>query len=282
MKTGIIGLGLLGGSIAKAIRRTFPDSEIIGMNRSSKAREEAKREGVIDLALEEIGPDFLHCDYIFLCAPVEVNIALLKELAPYAGEGTILTDVGSVKDPIHRAVSRLLPGAHFIGGHPMAGKEKVGYANSSAELINGCYYYLTRSMGATEEDMERMRELVATLGCRPVPVEPSEHDYIVAGISHVPHVAAYMLVKLIMDWDTPEEYMKTSAAGGFKDTTRIASSDPTMWEQIFLENRDNILKVTDRYIGEIKELKAMIEAEDREGIHRMLSEIRDYRNSLIR
>ncbi len=281
MKIGIIGLGLIGGSIAHAVKETDPSCRIIALNRSEPSLLAAKADGVVDVGVHEITGDFEGCDVIFLCAPVQTNIEFLPKLQPYLSARTILTDVGSVKNEIHEAVSRILPDAHFIGGHPMAGKEKVGYTNSSAALLRDCYYYVTPSAAASKEDVEYLTSLIERIGCHPVTVPQEKHDFIVAAISHIPHLAAYMLVKLVKDQDTPEEYMRFTAAGGFKDTTRIASSDPTMWEQIFLSNRDNILKLTDLYIKELTDMRELIAEGDGKAMHRIFESIRDYRNSII-
>jgi len=281
MKTGIIGLGLIGGSIAKAIRRTQPDSFIVALNRSEDSLKAAKDEGTIDLGVLEVTDAFEGCDFIFLCTPVHTNIIFLEKLKPYAGKETIITDVGSVKSEIHEAVEKLLPGANFIGGHPMAGKEKVRYDNASEKLLEGAYYYVTPSPGVDEEYVKKLTDLIEGFGSKPVTVDYRKHDFIVAGISHVPHMAAYTLVKLVKDEDTPEEHMRFSAAGGFKDITRVASSDPTMWEQICLSNGENIRVLMDKYIDELKNVRDLIAKGDGEQLHALFHEAKSYRDSII-
>lgn len=281
MKAAFIGFGLIGGSIAIAMRREYPDCELIALNRSAEPLEKALADGIINTGVHEVTDAFEGCDYIFLCAPVHTNIGFLDALAPYITGKTVLTDVGSVKSEIHQAVASKLPHAHFIGGHPMAGKEKSGYFNASAELIANSYYYLTPSAASTADDLRRLEALVLKIGCIPVTVEPETHDFIVAAISHVPHMAAFSLVKLVKDADTPEEYMKFTAAGGFKDITRVASSDPTMWEQIAISNRENIIKLMDIYIGELENIRTLIDNKDGAALHRLFADARDYRNSII-
>ncbi|MCR5775285.1 MAG: prephenate dehydrogenase/arogenate dehydrogenase family protein [Lachnospiraceae bacterium] len=281
MKIGFAGLGLIGGSIAMAIRKKYPEAYIAAYNRSSKPLVKAFRDGVIDYATSEIDDGFADSDYIFLCAPVRTNVTFLSKLKPYLSGHTILTDVGSTKQNIHEAVERYAPKAHFIGGHPMAGRERSSYFNASAELISGCYYYLTPSKNVTEEEEDRLKSFISELGCHPITVDPKKHDLIVGAISHIPHMAAYMLVKLVMDEDTPEEYMRVTAAGGFKDTTRIASSDPSMWSEICLANKDNLTKLMDRYIHDLKDIRSLIERSDEKALYDMFGEIRDYRNSMF-
>ena len=173
----------------------------MALNRSKDSLEKALAEGTIDTGVQDITPDFRDCDLIFLCTPVETNISFLEKLKPYLGKNTILTDVGSVKSGIHEAVERIVPEAVFIGGHPMAGKEKVMFDNASEHLMKGAYYYLTPSKTATDEQVGILKDLVEKIEAKPVIVEPNLHDFIVAAISHVPHMAAYALVKLVKDED---------------------------------------------------------------------------------
>ena len=282
MKVGFVSLGLIGGSIAMAIRKKYPDAEIVAYNRSAEPLERALSDGVINASTRVIDDSFSGCDYIFLCAPVETNISFITGLLPYIADGTVLTDVGSTKGNIHEAVSRIAPGIRFIGGHPMAGREKSSYFNASDELIKGCYYFVTPSEGADKNDTERFEQLITSLGCRPIIVEPARHDFIVGAISHVPHMAAYTLVKLVQDEDTPEEYMRVTAAGGFKDITRVASSDPTMWEEICLANKDNLTELMDKYIEKLIEVRKHIAEGNGKALYGIFKEAKEYRDSMIR
>ncbi len=281
MKIGLIGLGLIGGSLAKSVKKAYPDAFIVALNRSKDSLEKALAEGTIDTGVQDITPDFRDCDLIFLCTPVETNISFLEKLKPYLEKNTILTDVGSVKSGIHEAVERIVPEAVFIGGHPMAGKEKVRFDNASESLLKGAYYYLTPSKTATDEQVGILKDLVEKIEAKPVIVEPNLHDFIVAAISHVPHMAAYALVKLVKDEDTPEEYMRISAAGGFKDITRVASSDPTMWQQICLENRDNIADLMRKYIKELENMTDLIENGDADALFDIFDVSKKYRDSIM-
>ena len=279
MKVAFIGLGLIGGSIAQTIRKKFPGSTIVALNRSASSLEAAKADGTIDIGTHEVDESFLGCDYIFLCTPVETNKVFLPKLKPYIGNGCILTDAGSVKGVIHRAVSELLPEAHFIGGHPMAGSEKSGYANANDHLIENAYYILTPGENSNLEELNRYESLVSALGAIPLIMSSDRHDYVTAAVSHVPHIVAYSLVNLVKQKDTPAEYMKLIAAGGFKDITRIAGSDPTMWEQICLENKDNIIELLSDYEGLLKYMRTLVENEDGNSLHNIFDEMREYRSS---
>ena len=281
MKIGIIGLGLIGGSLAIAARKTYKDAWIVALNRSEDSLKKALSEGVINTGVHEVTDDFKDCDIIFLCAPVHTNIGFLKELKPYLTKDTILSDVGSVKAEIHDAVEKLLPDVHFVGGHPMAGKEKVRFENASETLLKNAYFFLTPSLAADKDDIKKMQTFVGNLGAKPIVITPQLHDFIVAAISHVPHMAAYTLVKLVADEDTPEEYMRFTAAGGFKDITRVASSDPTMWQQICLTNKDNIVELMDKYIAELQNGRALIDEGNAEELFKIFDRSKKYRDSII-
>ena len=231
-KIGFIGLGLIGGSVAKAIRKYYPDYELIAFDKSRETLALAVQEGTIDTACSSIDNNFKGCSYIFLCAPVSCNTAYLAQLKEIVKDGCILTDVGSVKTSIHEEIIALNMEENFIGGHPMAGSEKSGFANSKAHLIENAYYILTPSAKVPAEKISAYQELVSSLKALPVVLDYHEHDHVTGTISHLPHIIASSLVNFVRDTDTQDELMKALAAGGFKDLTRIASSSPVMWQQI--------------------------------------------------
>ncbi len=278
-KFGFIGLGLIGGSIAKAIRQFVPDAEIVAFDKNKEALALATQESVIDVAVSSIDENFKNCDYLFLCAPVSYNTAYLKQLSGYLDKDCILTDVGSVKSDIHREAQRLGLNKHFIGGHPMAGSEKSGYANSKAMLIENAYYVLTPSPEIPQEKVDRFFKFIEQLRAIPVVMEPEEHDYVTGAISHLPHLIAASLVNFVRDHDTRTELMKNLAAGGFKDITRIASSSPTMWQHICVKNRENISQILDSYIQDLTQVKELVDQADEQGIYDLFDTSRNYRNS---
>ena len=279
-KIGFIGLGLIGGSIAKAVRQYFPDYEIIAFDKNRETLALATQESLIHVAATSIDDNFKGCSYIFLCAAVSYNTAYLKQIAGYVDDGCILTDVGSVKTNIHEEVEALGLEEHFIGGHPMAGSEKSGYVNSKAMLIENAYYVLTPSAKVPEEKTERYRKFVEALKAIPVILSYKEHDYVTGTISHLPHIIASSLVNFVRDTDTEEEMMKQLAAGGFKDITRIASSSPTMWQHICLKNKENISRILEDYIAALQEAKRTVDAGDERGLYHLFDSSRSYRNSI--
>ena len=280
MKIGFIGLGLIGGSIARAVRHFYPESEIIACSRTRASLEQAVQDGVVDRILDEINEAFGSCDYIFLCAPVTSNAEYLEKLKPLIAPSCIITDVGSTKSDIHARVTELDMEANFIGGHPMAGSEKTGYANSKRILIENAYYVLTPAAKVPPDAVERYRAFVESLKALPLVLDFKTHDYVTAGISHLPHIIASSLVNLVRDSDTEDGIMKLIAAGGFKDITRIASSSPEMWEQICMTNRENISSILEAYIKSLTRIRQQLNDAEANAVYRLFETSRDYRNSL--
>jgi len=169
---------------------------------------------------------------------------------------------------------------NFIGGHPMAGSEKSGFASSRAHLIENAYYVLTPSAKVSQEKIDAYRELVTTLKAIPVILDYREHDRITGTISHLPHLIAATLVNYVKDHDTEDELMKALAAGGFKDITRIASSSPVMWQQICLKNGTNITQILDGYIQALRKVRDAVEAGSENRLYSLFETSRDYRNSM--
>ena len=282
MKTiGFIGLGLIGGSIAKAIRKFHPDYHILAYARHKETLAAALNSGVIDGVLEKGRRNVIKsATMIFLCAPVEYNIEYLKYLKTVISDSCIITDAGSVKGPIHEAVEKLEMDHCFIGGHPMAGSERSGFSNSSDHLLENAYYILTPGGQVSLNKLTEFSELVDSLGAIPMVLTAEEHDFITAGVSHLPHIIASSLVNLISSLDNDAEYMKTIAAGGFRDITRIASSSPVMWQQICLENTKNISTVLDEYIRMLIQIRCSVDNKDADQLYQLFAASRDYRDSI--
>lgn len=281
---GFIGFGLIGGSIAKALRTLHSNYTIIAYNyykdNKNASLEQALSDHTIDCIYTELETGFASCDIIFLCAPVLTNIKYLTQLKSIIKPTCILTDVGSVKGNIHEAVISLGLEANFIGGHPMAGSEKTGYLNSSSKLLENAYYILTPTEHTPKERITFLYDLVNEIGAIPILLDFKDHDDITAAISHVPHIIAASLVNLIKNSDDKEEKMRQLAAGGFKDITRIASSSPVMWQNICLTNTDSILKFLTLYIESLNEMKDLLQRKEEQYIYDMFESASDYRNSI--
>lgn len=277
---GFIGLGLIGGSIARCIRERHPDYHMIACGASMQTLHMALEEQIVDEIFPEADTNLARCDLIFLCAPVEYNIAYLKTLKNIISDTCLITDVGSTKAEIHEEVIRLDMEARFIGGHPMAGSEKSGFQHSNTHLLENAWYVLTPNDKNTPEALDLMLECVHDCRAQHIVLDYKEHDRIVAAISHVPHLIAAGLVNLVQDNDNALQQMKQLAAGGFKDITRIASSSPIMWEQICTSNTAPIADILRKYITIMEDILADVEKKDGASINHFFEKSRDYRNTI--
>ena len=278
---GFIGLGLIGGSIARALREKQPSCRILAYSHKPELSEDLQRAldtNVLDEAVFSL-TGLSDCDYIFLCAPVDCNISYLPELAKIISDKTILTDVGSVKSGIHAAAEAAGLSAQFIGGHPMTGSERTGFSHSNALLMENAYYAITLTEACPKERVDAFLSLIKQMKSIPVILSPEEHDDAVAAISHVPHVIAAQLVNLVRtseDVDT----MRLLAAGGFKDITRIASSSPSLWESILSANTAFVLPTLRRYISLLTETEQTLSSGNKDEIRALFAEAGEFRSTL--
>ncbi|MDF2543343.1 MAG: hypothetical protein K0S47_3061 [Herbinix sp.] len=283
-KIGFIGLGLIGGSIAKALKKVNPDYHLTAYqyhkDQTHTDLNDALSDQVLNSITTSLEEGFADCDLIFLCAPVLSNIKYLKELKNIIKPSCIVTDVGSVKGNIHQAVEELKLENQFIGGHPMTGSEKTGYHNSYALLLENAYYILTPTEKTPLEITKLMFTLVNQMGSIPILLDSKEHDEITAAISHVPHIIAAQLVNLVRESDDKAEKMRALAAGGFKDITRIASSSPAMWQNICLTNTASIQRLLGRYIASLCEVSTALSNMDETYLYKIFDTAGEYRSSI--
>ncbi len=279
-KIGYIGLGLIGGSIAKTIHRIYPEIEQIAYKPHAESLQAAVDEGVLSARCDGIGKAFRDCDLIFLCAPVLTNNDYLEQMDSLVSGDMLVTDVGSVKTTIHNAV-RQYPALerHFIGGHPMCGTEKTGYENATAYMLENAYYMLTPSSTVSDALVHEFEAFIRSIGALPLILDYQKHDFSVGSISHLPTVIASTLVNLVRDLDDEGETLRTIAAGGFRDITRVASSDPTMWENICVANRDQILNLIDSYTAAMQRTRETIAGGREEAILDFFGSAKEYRDS---
>jgi prephenate dehydrogenase len=278
-KIGIIGLGLIGGSLAKTIRRVNPNIEIVACDTNEDTLTKALDDGVISFGSVEIGAYFEDCRYLFLCTYVQGNLELLQKIAPYLKDTCILTDMGSVKSDIHKTMKDLGLSHYFIGGHPMAGSEKSGYEYSTPYMFENAYYIITNEE-VSNQQVRDFESFLISLGCLTLVTSPKNHDFMTATVSHLPHILAACLVNLVEELDDSDQNMKSIAAGGFKDITRIASSNPQMWQEICLSNQEQIQIVAETFSDSLKKIQATIHASNQEDIFGFFQNAKDYRDSL--
>ncbi len=279
LQIGFIGLGLIGGSIAKAIKENIDQVSIVAYDINKDSIQAAVKDHIVDIPSDSIDSVFSGCDYLFLCAPVQKNDENLLKIKSLIKPGCLLTDVGSVKTGIHEAITAAGLEESFIGGHPMAGSERTGYTNSKSILLQNAFYILTPSEKVATEKVEHYRQLVEKMGAIPLIIDYKQHDHVTAAISHLPHVIAASLVNLVKDSDSKDGIMKMIAAGGFKDITRIASSSPTMWQQICLTNTGNISTLLQAYIDSLIGIKKELDQKDAEYLYQFFDSARIYRDS---
>ncbi len=247
----IAGVGLIGGSVGLGVRQRFLAERVVGLDQNPAALEAAQGMGVIDEAKLSPGEWLQTADLVILATPAKAIVPLAQSLEPFLGRHTVVTDVGSVKGEVVRALSHL----RFVGGHPMAGSEKSGVQNASAALLENAVWALTPGENTDPAALALVREFVTHLGAKPLKVRPEQHDRLVAAVSHVPYLAAVALTQMIAE-DEDKELMMLLAAGGYRDLTRIASGNPTMSRDMVLGNREAIheaLEALKRQLGHLTE-----------------------------
>lgn len=278
-KIGFIGLGLMGGSIAKSIRKYHLSHEIVAFDQDAQGLKSALSDGTIDCFTTSLDHNFSDCDLIFLCCPVKINAEMAAKLSHIISPHCLLTDIGSTKEDIHNAMLMSAPNQPFIGGHPMTGSEKSGYIAADPRLFENIYYVLTKSPTASEDVVEQFTSFVKAIDSIPILMDPKSHDQATAAISHVPHIIATSLVNAVAHMDYKNGYMHTLASGGFKDLTRIASGSPVMWESICLANRDAILTALDHTQSAINDMYKAIETSSGPNMFERFTTAKDYRDS---
>ena len=276
----IIGGGLIGSSIARAARGHV--GEIVIADVAPNVRESLERLGIADHVVEEVSTH-ADADLVLLCTPPAAMGAIVASLAPHLSPGTIVSDVGSYKRGVVEAISPHLPeGVHLIPGHPIAGTEFSGPEAGFAELFRGRWCVLTPPEGADAEAVARLRAFWEALGSEVAVMDVEHHDLVLATTSHIPHLIAYTLVGTATDMETvtDREVVKFSA-GGFRDFTRIAASDPALWRDVMLGNREAVLEVVERVIEDLSALKRAIRWGDGEFIEAQFGKAADIRRSIV-
>ena len=266
-RVAILGVGLIGGSLAKVLRKERPDIRIMGSGRTKANLKTAESIGVIDGFDLDPAKAVAGAELVVLSPPVRSLESLARKIAHAIGEDTIVTDVGSVKKPVVDALEPVFSErGRFVGGHPIAGREKSGVGAATDSLFLGSRCILTPTPRTDRRAFSAVRALWEIAGCRVTEMPADVHDNIFAAVSHLPHVAAYALVNAVSDVRIRGEDPLIFSGGGFRDYTRIAESSPEMWRDICLMNAEPILRVLDGYEGVLNRLKQMIAARDGDGL----------------
>ncbi|KGJ04527.1 prephenate/arogenate dehydrogenase family protein [Paracoccus sphaerophysae] len=282
-KVALIGLGLIAGSMAHAMREQGLAERISGHARSAATRETAAEIGLVDEVTETAAEAVRDADLVVLAVPVGAMAEVAAEIAPHLAPGAILTDVGSVKQAVIDAVAPHVPaGVHFIPGHPLAGTEHSGPRSGFATLFRNRWWLLTPLPDTDPAALDRLESLIRAMGANVDTMEPPHHDLVLAVTSHAPHLIAYTMVGVAdhLRRVTESEVIRYSAAG-FRDFTRIAASDPTMWRDVFLHNKEATLDILGRFAEELFVLQRAIRMGDGQHLHDYFTRTRAIRRGII-
>ncbi len=283
-KLVIIGVGLIGGSFAQALRSAGLAKHIVGVGRSQKNMQYAIELGVIDEIASDIASALHHADLVFLAMPVGQTQHIMEKIAPYLQANTIVTDAGSTKQDVIAAARHSLSMQsrhHFVPGHPIAGAEQSGVQAAQPDLYLNKHVILTPLPETSADAIERVCQLWQVCGAQVSLMPANEHDQILAATSHLPHILAFTLMNHLSNTSQPENMLRF-AGSGFRDFTRIASSSPEMWRDICLANRAALLKQIDMYQDELKVLQVILSTNDAEALEENFSRARSLRDEWLK
>jgi prephenate dehydrogenase len=277
----IIGVGLIGGSLAKALKAKNLAGRITGAGRSRTSLEQAIRLGVIDRMGQGTAQGVEEADLVVLASPVGAFDRIVADIAPHLKKGAVLTDVGSVKAKLIALIEKTIPaGTHYVPAHPIAGREKSGVAEAAETLFQNRRCILTPTSRTDKKALDTVREMWTACGATVTLMDADLHDKVFAAVSHLPHVAAFAMMSAVAELNTGNEgYLQFSGAG-FRDFTRIAASSPEMWKDIFLMNRENLIPMIDRYLFSLNRFKRDIIAGDEKRLEKHLQLSSDERRGL--
>jgi prephenate dehydrogenase len=282
LKVTVIGLGLIGGSLGMAIRKKKL-ARVIGLTREKSKAAQAVKLKAFDYASTNVRGILQDADIIFICYPIHLIVPELSKIIQFIKPGAIITDVGSSKELIVKEAEKLMRrGIFFVGGHPMAGKEKVGLEHAQADLLEGQNYILTKTSRTNEKALNTLKTFISKLGARVSVLDPAVHDSIVAGISHMPVAVAAALVDSVIRAGRSTSDMKKLAASGFRDTTRIASGDPKLGTDMFVTNKKAVLASLNSFKKSLSEIEMLIKRGDHAAIQEKLSKIKNFRDSMYK
>lgn len=282
-RVALIGLGLIASSMAHAMRRAGCAEEIIGTSRSAETRKTTEKLGFCDKVVGSAAEAVEDADLVVLCVPVGAMEAVAREISPHLKPGATVSDVGSTKRAVIDAVTPYISeNVHFIPAHPLAGTEQSGPESGFAELFDNRWCLLTPSKKTEQSEIDRLTQFWQELGSNVETMDPDHHDLVLAVTSHAPHLIAYTMVGVADDLGrvTDSEIIKYSAAG-FRDFTRIAASDPTMWRDVFLSNKEATLEILGRFTEELFALQRAIRTGDGDHLHDYFTRTRAIRRGIV-
>ena len=282
-RVAFIGIGLIGASMALAMRRAGLVRSIVAVARRPKTRKTALDLKIVDEATKDYAKAVVGADLVVIATPVGTNSAIAKAIAAHLKPGAIVTDVGSVKQAVVDAIAPHLPkNVHFVPGHPIAGTEHSGPEAGFAELFDNRWTILTPPPRTSAKATAKIEEMWTKIGAKVARMEPAHHDMVLAITSHLPHLIAYTIVGTATDLggDLKQEVIKYSASG-FRDFTRIAASDPVMWRDIFLNNREAVLEILQRFTEDLTAMQRVIRKGDGQALEDSFTRTRAIRRGII-
>ncbi|VVS98015.1 Cyclohexadienyl dehydrogenase [Sphingomonas sp. EC-HK361] len=281
-QVAVIGLGLIGSSIARAVKAATPDVRVTGFDADAGVRETARRIALCDAVAESAGEAVAAADLVILCVPVGAMGAAAASLADHLPAHAVVSDVGSCKASVADALRAALPGVEVVPAHPVAGTEQSGPEAGFATLFHRRWCIVTPPEGADAGAVARVEAFWRSLGAEVETMAPDHHDRVLAVTSHLPHLIAYTIVGTASDLEevTQSEVIKFSA-GGFRDFTRIAASDPTMWRDVFLSNREAVLEMLQRFSEDLSQLQRAIRWGDGDALFRHFTQTRAIRRGIV-
>jgi len=281
-RLAVIGVGLIGGSLARVLREKGAVGEVVGIGRGEANLKRGVELGVLDRYSLDPCEGVRGADLVFIATPVCSIPAVVARIAPFLSPGAIVTDGGSVKEFVVAACEPLMPaGTFFVGGHPIAGTEHSGVEASFATLYQGKRCIVTPTPRTDAAALAKVVEVWETAGSTVPLMDPVQHDRVVAAISHLPHMVAYSLVNAVDGYDRFGGELLSFSAGGFRDFTRIASSDPVMWRDIALTNRDAILETMDFFAGYLARLRSLVDAGDAAALESFFLNSKQKRDAIL-
>jgi len=279
----IMGIGLIGASLAHSCRQRKLVERIIGFGRSAANLKKAQERNIIDSGSTDLKTAVTGSDLIVLCTPVGILVERVREMIPFLQDGCIITDAGSVKGPLVEEIDTLIPNTvHYVGAHPIAGGEQSGLEAANADLLTGAKCIITPTANTQAEALQRVTGFWTEVGMQTLTMEAHEHDTVFGALSHLPHVVAYALMNTVANVKTASHGdILSMSGGGLKDITRIASSDPVMWRDICLKNKLPVVKLINQFQSTLENIKTLIEQDQAEALQETFANANVHRGKLV-
>jgi len=279
----ILGIGLIGASLAHSCRQRKLADKIVGFGRSAANLKKAQEKKVIDSGSTDLKTAVTGSDLIILCTPVGVLVERVREMLPFLQNGCIITDAGSVKGPLVEEIDALMPNTvHYVGAHPIAGGEQSGLEAARADLLTGAKCIITPTANTQAEALQRVTEFWTEVGMQTLTMDAHEHDTVFGALSHLPHVVAYALMNTVANVKTESHGdILSMSGGGLKDITRIASSDPVMWRDICLKNKLPVVTLINQFQSALENIKTLIEQDQAEALQETFADANLHRGKLV-